>query len=293
MAIDDKRIYVPLTNIYGKKAADGTYSLSALDLKSLNDNLYNIVKKLQGGITCSDLTSLTVDELQAGTVISNTVITNNLYSVFGDVAELTVDRLVTADKVTRYQSSDTSDINYVWIQDQHIKFMTGTTGGSTTQHTDRNGDLLYWCDADMLSMSTTATAYPVTIYDYAETCKMELRFDLDAETGYYIPKLVLGAGDGVLENSAKAYIYKGTTGLELDYYKSNTGDLRQIKLSDDGVFITPYDLESIDFYDNGFSAVYGGQTIAFTWTTDANGVITELTTEDLDTIPVTWHEGDM
>lgn len=45
MAVDDKKIYVPLTTIYGTKQNDGSYNLSALDVKNINDNLWNIVNK--------------------------------------------------------------------------------------------------------------------------------------------------------------------------------------------------------------------------------------------------------
>jgi len=52
-----KDLYIPLQTIYGKPNADGTYTLTALDIKALNDNLYNIAKKIQGRLTLSDMTS--------------------------------------------------------------------------------------------------------------------------------------------------------------------------------------------------------------------------------------------
>ncbi len=39
---------------------------------------------------------------RGGKMISNTVITQNLYATYGDIAELTVDRLMSGDKVERY-----------------------------------------------------------------------------------------------------------------------------------------------------------------------------------------------
>ena len=249
LAADSKSAYIPLSTIFGKKSADGQYALSALDLKNLNDNLWSIVKKIQGNLTLSDLTSIDVDELRAGTVISNTTITNNLYSVFGDIAELTVDRLLTADKIGRYQDYDTSDINYVWIQDQYIKFMTGTTEGAPIHHVNRNGEHLYWYDTAHTGMSTTPTAYPVMVYEYAELCKAEISFIMDASTGYYTPKIVLGAGDGVKDSSAKAVIYKGQTGLDVSYFASNTAERRRMLLSDDGIYFDPPFLIFPDAYN--------------------------------------------
>lgn len=202
-----------------------------------------------GNMDDAFLDTLTATKVVAQTVISNTVITENLYSVYGDIAELTVDRLLTADKIGRYADSDLSDINYIWIQDQRFRFMTGTTDGATIQHTDRNGAPLYWYDAAHTGMSTTATAYPVLVYSYAELCKAEISFVLDAATGYYTPKIVLGAGDGIKELSAKAVIYKGQTGLDISYYASNTAERRRMLLGDDGIYFDPPFLIFPDAYN--------------------------------------------
>ena len=295
LAADSKSLYIPLSTIYGKPNADGTYTLNALDVKNLNDNLYAIAKKVQGGLTTSDLTSAAVDELHAGTVISNTVITNNLYATYGDVAELTVDRLITVDKIERYKNGDTSDINYIKAQNEYIQFITGTTTGATTQHKNRSGELLYWTDVTATSMGTAVTEYPVTIYNYTEMVKTKIAFkeiDLPDNGSTVMPVFTLGAGTGVGDNG-KGFLYKGTDGLYLDYYSSVDGSLRRILLSDSGVIISPYELKTLDIYNNGFRAVYDGDTVAMTWALDANGRITKLTTAENVEIPVTWHAGDM
>lgn len=216
----------------------------------------------------------------------------DFYSTYGDIAELTVDRLLTANKVTKYKNTDPSEINYVWIQKQTIKLMTGTTAGTTKQHTDRNGDLLYWKDATMTEMATDPTEWPVIVYDYTELCKAEFSFFMDLESGHYVPKLSLGVGTGVMDNG-KAFIYKGVTGLYLDYHRSTDGALRRIILNDDGLVLSPYELQNIDFYTNGFTAKYSGEIFSYAWTKDGEGKITALTTEDNVEIPVTWHAGGM
>lgn len=207
IAADSKKAYIPISTIYGKPNADGTYTLNALDVKNLNDNLWSIVNKIQGNLTLSDISSLAIDELR-----STVVITNNLYATYGDIAELTVDRLLTADKVDKYKDGDTSEINYIWIQDKSIKFMTGAvilngTTPTTQQHTDRNGNLLYWKDSSKLAMCTDVTVYPVIVYAYNEMCKAAFDFRLDSESGYYVPKITLGAGTGISVNDTLT-IYK-------------------------------------------------------------------------------------
>ena len=54
---NSKELYIPLTDIRGKQNADGTYTLTAADIKNLNDMLYLMKMKIQGGLTISDLTS--------------------------------------------------------------------------------------------------------------------------------------------------------------------------------------------------------------------------------------------
>ena len=146
LAADSKSLYIQISTIYGKPNADGTYTLNALDVKNLNDNLYAIAKKVQGGLTTSDLTSAAIDELHAGTVISNTTITNNLYATYGDIAELTVDKLRTDyKKAQMYLNSDKSDVNYISIHDETISFITATAGSGTEQLTD-GYRVFYWTD---------------------------------------------------------------------------------------------------------------------------------------------------
>lgn len=227
MASDDRQIYIPEPQIMGVKGADGNYSFRPLEVSAIRDTFFKVIKKLQGGITLSDLTQLTVDELTA-----TTIITQNLYATYGDVAELTVDRVVTGDNVRRYKDSDTSDINYINIRDQHIQFITGSTDGSTAQHTDRDGNLLYWNDANETGMTTTETAFPVTVYSYTELVKAKYGFD-DID-GTYVPRITLGAGSGI-GDYGKTFIYKETDGFYIDYYNSADGTKYTIKITDSGI----------------------------------------------------------
>ena len=122
--------------------------------------------------------------------------------------------------------------------------------------------------------------------------KSTYSFELDPSgSGTYIPVINLGIGSGTADNG-KGKIYKGISGLYLEYRHSSTGELRQVLLNDDGIYLTPYELESLDFYNNGFSAEYSGDSISYTWTLDGEGKITTLTHDGV-TIPVTWHTGDI
>lgn len=226
--------YIALSQIYGNKNPDGTYTLNALDVKNLNDNLYSIASKIMGGLTTSDLTSATVDELKAGTVISNTVITNELYSDYGSISNLAVNKLRTDyAKATKFLNSDTSDVNYINIHDETISFITATVGSGTEQLTD--GDrVFYWTDETHTKMTSEKTTdYPVMIYKYSELEKARIAFEeiaLSGGTKTVMPVLTLGAGTGS-GDSGKSFIYKAADGLYLDYTTA-AGKLVTLRLSD-------------------------------------------------------------
>ncbi len=78
-----------------------------------------------------------------------------------------------------------------------------------------------------------------------------------------------------------------------DHNSQGITDLYAIFGHVQGGIADPNNLESIDFYANGFSATYDGNTVSYTWTKDIDGKITSLITEDNVVIPVTWNEGDM
>lgn len=82
--------------------------------------------------------------------------------------------------------------------------------------------------------------------------KMKICFDeitLSNGTKTIAPVMIWGAGDGTTGNKhpeieteercARGFIYKDQDGLKIQYFKSNTGELREVKLCDEGVVITP------------------------------------------------------
>lgn len=162
------------------------------------------------------------------TVISNTVITNNLYAELGRIARLTVDRLLTEDIVNQ-----PSTMSYIDIENQSIKFIDAVhdTELPDIQYTDTDGTPLYYKEDG--TMTTENTGTPVMVHQYNKLTKLELSFE--DVSGIPTPIITLGAGDGVLPMSAKAQIYKDSTGLILKYYKSNTANEVYLKIGDNGI----------------------------------------------------------
>ncbi len=233
---------------------------------------------------------ITALKAQFDITISNTVITQTLAAETGTIAQLTVDQVETSTKVQNYLAGNKGDVNYIKIFEQYIQFITASTDGATTEQAkDRRGSNLYWTDDTHTGTTTDVTAYPVMIYVYTELVKAEFAFESDGTN--YVPQIVLGTGDGVVGNSAKAIIKKGTTGLELNYFRSNTGELRQIRLADDGVYINGllYELTALNIASGSFQASYGDLTKNAILTKDSTGRITAITTEDV-AIPITYNE---
>ena len=234
---------------------------------------------------------------KADTIISNTNITQEIYADYGNIADLTVDRLRTDyTKAQKNLKGDTSDVNYISIHDETISFITATTDGSASEQLTDSGRAFCWTDETHTQMTSEKTTdYPVMVYKYTDLVKAKIAFQsitTAAGTTTVMPVLTLGAGTGN-GDIGKASIYKAADGLYLDYYSETDGKVKQILIGNDGVIITPYRLNSIDIYTNGFVAVYSADSVRMSWTLDGSGRITSLTDEGGFTTPVTWHDTAM
>jgi len=69
---------------------------------------------------------ITGDYVFDGALGADAILTASLYAENGDVAELTVDRLSTSRRTRKYILGDTSDDNFVRIQDNYIQLVTAT-----------------------------------------------------------------------------------------------------------------------------------------------------------------------
>lgn len=230
-----------------------------------------------------------------GLLASDAMLTDVIYAQTGEIAELTVDRLSTSKRIRMYNLGNTSDDNHIVIQDNYLRFVTGSvkydendpTEPLTEQAYNRNNQYLYWqkepvtynaqgypFDENGVQVYTTTeeTDWPVMQYQYTELVKAQIAFEL--ENGTYVPILTLGAGDN--QGNSKGYLYKGVDALLLQYLNS-AGDTVQISLGDDG-YVDIYQLRratEMDFsaWDSGtFSETLdGGLTASYLVDFDAQG----------------------
>ena len=206
-----------------------------------------------------------------GALGADAVFTDSLYAEQGDIAELTVDRLSTSRRIRKYILQDTSDDNFIKIQDQYIKWITGTiissTGiltedglnlltesgiplteevgsAATEQATNRFGQGLYWqrepvghtsdgypIDANGVQIYATTNPTDWPVAVYKYTELVKSQYAFEQQGQNYIPQVILGAGD---ENgNSKGYFFKDETSLKLRYVSSARKNV-DINFSDDG-----------------------------------------------------------
>ena len=218
-----------LTNLMFQYYRELQYILAHLDSEN--------VKRIDANVTeVLNLEQLVAQTIIAGDIVTNTFVTNTLYAEYARIAQLTVDELSTGwEKITNYLISSTADVNYLYIHDQTIEFITASTDGlSTEQAEDRDGNGLYWTDETHTGVTDEVNAYPVTQYVYTEMVKA--KFSFENVGGTYEPQIWLGAGAGVSGHPeyGKACIWKDTTGLLLKYITS-TGAEHYIRLGESGI----------------------------------------------------------
>lgn len=263
--------------------------------QTVNDISFTVSDPIDGGTNRYVTLTLTVgNNAYTGVVmidgnvdVSGQLSAEALYATLGDIARLKVDSLSTSRRIPMYLAGDTSDDNYIEIQEQHITLRRAWTDGSTEQARDDFGALLYWeqditgatlgsdgypyVDGQRVFITTEETNHPVMVYRYESGDRLKIFFDEDNNYG---PRMVWGEGDGTASGKGRGYIEK--LGLSFDIYNlGNDGQKR-------GVFMGN---EYLDIYGerqptkmawsgNTLTVTYqGGITKAFTFSDD----ITRLT----------------
>lgn len=206
-----------------------------------------------------------------GALGADAVLAGALYAETGDIAELTVDRLSTSRRIRKYILSDASDDNYIQIQDNYIRFITGApissdillteagdailteaglylTGESNDlaveQAVNRNNQPLYWqrepvshtadgypLDADGRQIYATTDVTDWPVYVYVYLELVKAQESFEIKNSEYVPIFTFGAGDENGRN--KGYIQKTPDGLDIVYTPTAGGEIG-IKATSDG-----------------------------------------------------------
>ncbi len=163
------------------------------------------------------------------------IVTEQLYASLGEIARLTVDRLLTSN-ILKEQDLMT----YLDIKDQYITFVKAVkdTSREKKHYTNENAEYLYWTDDTKTAMSTDVTDYPVMVYQYLTSERLKIYFDENSDTFY--PKIIWGEGNGNGDQQ-KAFMYKDANGFMIKYIQDGGNEL-SVELGESGVKIngSPY-----------------------------------------------------
>ena len=186
----------------------------------------------------TDVAEAVAGTVTARTILSNTLITNELYADFGSIADLTVWRLRTDYlRAQNWLLGNPAQIDYIDIHDEHLSFVSATTDGSETVQLSRDGRSYYWTDGTQTRMtSAEETPFPVYVYRYTELTKLSVSFRtvVTPDGELVMPVVTLGAGDG--EGNSIGYLFKDRTAVRLRCVASG-GRVHELSLGDAGAFL--------------------------------------------------------
>ena len=115
---------------------------------------------------------------------TDSILTDSIYSDFGIIGNLTVSRLRTDYmRAERYRARNTGPLQYIDIRDNRLSFYHAICNAGTKDLMTDSGARLYYTDAMSAKMTTSPTAYPVTVYDYTETLLFSLEIGKDNGKG--------------------------------------------------------------------------------------------------------------
>lgn len=239
--------------------------------------------------------------------VSNDVITDALYSVFGPIADLVVNELRTDyQKAARYLAGNQSALDYLHIHDEEINFISGTvktsSGTPLTEQLHHGSRYFWWTDDTQTQMtSLEETDWPVMVYQYDELVKGTYRFEdvTEEDVTTRIPELVFGEGYGMPEepDQGKGFLRKNPSSFDL-WLVNRFGEKQGLFIGDptDGGYTDITGLRKptvLDFsrWSNGrFTEMLdGGMNVSYTINYDSQGRPIKFTDADGHETVVTWE----
>ena len=221
-------------------------------------------------------------KLDGNVDVSGQLSADALYSAFGEIADLSVNRLSTSRRVVKYLAKDTTDDNFIRVEGQSLEFVAGIAKSMTEQAKNPNGELIYWeadpagasigsdgypyANGERIFTTTNQTSWPVMVYQYEEQVKRAISFESDGQ--YYYPVDTFGAGD--TNGKQRGYLVKRQNSLELTY-ETSLGKQLGLVARDDG-YLDLMGLRksaALDFseWDNGnFAELVDGEKTPYRYT---------------------------
>lgn len=185
--------------------------------------------------------------------------------------EYYADMFTTSKKIQLYENGDESDDIFIRAEGANLVWYRGICTGEV--ETLQN---LFWIDEEHTALTAEETEYQVEVYIYDEHVRMGVEI---VDDGTYGPKWTFGEGGGYDDPDwGKAFLEK-TSELMKFYLLNDAGKEIGIDIGNNYVDIKGLRKPTnIDFTDTGFTVtMYGGGSMAYTYTKDTDGNITAIT----------------
>ena len=182
-----------------------------------------------------------------------------LYAAMGDIADLTVNRVSTSERVKRYLAKDLSVDAYVLVEGNRVEWHSAYTDGTTEQAVTPTGLPVYWeadvdnaqlgsdgypyIDGKRVFTTTAVTDWPCYVYKYDDYVTRSIHYEM--VEGNYAAIDMFGAGDGAGGN--RGWITKGFDNFRMIYRTTNQQDIG-IVMNNSG-FMDLYGLRRTSFLD--------------------------------------------
>lgn len=296
-------------NLYAEKATISELTVDSLETSTKVQNYLNFNTEDVNYIQIQDQTIKFITASLSSRFASRKIASNqwnlavnpqtDIYFMNNGVVESTGAVFLSGASPRPFTASEAYDNGYLYrnnLTNTYYKLLAPARGGfikytlydiipgpphHTEQATNRRGELMFWVDETHTAATTKVTAFPVYQYIYFESTKQSISFELENESGMYIPVSIFGSGTGVTSTSGQARQRKNASGLELVYNTGNGNRLAGVYWRDDGfvdvtarradikinqtartIAITP---EGVDQTDIVINYVESGNKLIMTW----------------------------
>ncbi len=203
--------------------------------------------------------NITGDAIIGGTLDANEVNIINFTADSGDVYYLMSDnarvsQMAVNELITMLIEEGKNEYHFIHVHGEiqewksaYRKYDINGDPLPDEQLTDSYGNLLYWTDGVGSGITKESTDgegnpnEPVMTHPYDYETKMQIKFEtIQLPNGETTKAPVIWLGQGTGEGlNGKGKIYKSGSGLEIDYYSTDEGKLRQILMDDKGISFEP------------------------------------------------------
>ncbi len=244
-----------------KETVDYAFSkrkLNAATLKGLKI-VNETTEEITFEVTQEGDVNITGDAVIGGTLDASVVNIINFTADSGDVYYLMADnarvsKMAVNEVITMLIEEGKDEYHFIHVHNEvqewksaYRKYTPEGVPLPDEQLTDSFGNLLYWTNGEGSGITTDSEDIygnplsPVMTHPYDYITKMQIKFDdVELANGTFTKAPIFWLGAGTGEGLyGKAKILKGATGLELNYFSSVDGSLRQLLMDDSGISFTP------------------------------------------------------